>query len=57
MKLRVVVVCLAAGLVAGSDSFAAGPDTADTCLLAQAAVSATHVEFVYGGDLWAGDDT
>ena len=52
MKLRVVVLCLAAGLLAGSESFAAGPDTADTRLLAQPAVSAAHVAFVYGGDLW-----
>ena len=52
MKLRVVGLCLAAGLAAGSESFAAGPDTADTRLLAQPAVSAAHVAFVYGGDLW-----
>ncbi|MBA3949318.1 MAG: PD40 domain-containing protein [Acidobacteria bacterium] len=38
--------------MAGSESFAAEPDTANTRLLAQPAVSARHVAFVYGGDLW-----
>ncbi len=52
MTLRVALLCLAAGLVAGSESFAAEPDTANTRLLAQPAVSARHVAFVYGGDLW-----
>lgn len=53
MTLRVAVLCLAAGLVAGAgSSFAAEPDTANTRLLAQPAVSARHVAFVYGGDLW-----
>lgn len=62
MKMR-AFVCLAAGLMtAGADSFlsatvAAQPNTADTRLLAQPALSATHVAFVYGGDLWvAGTD-
>jgi tricorn protease len=52
MTLRVALLCLAAGLVAGSNSSAAEPDITNTRLLAQPPVSATHVAFVYGGDLW-----
>jgi tricorn protease len=33
----------------------AEPDVKDTRLLAQPALSATHVAFVYGGDLWVAD--
>jgi tricorn protease len=64
MKLRVALMCAAAFLVAGSGSVLStrvdargvvaigAPDVTDTRLLAQPAVSDTHVAFVYGGDLW-----
>ena len=39
----------------GNEGFAAGaePDPNDTRLLAEPAVSATHIAFVYAGDLWS----
>ena len=56
MKLRALFVCLAAGLLAAGShtSLAAAPDpnTADTRLIAQPALSASNLAFVYGGDLW-----
>ena len=45
-------MCLAAGLVAGVGTAAADPDTADTRMLAQPAISDTAIAFVYAGDLW-----
>ncbi len=32
-------------------------DPADTKLLTQPAISATHVAFIYAGDLWVADST
>jgi tricorn protease len=39
-------------LVAGATRLAAQVSTSDTRLLAQPAVSATHLAFGYAGDLW-----
>src|SRR5688572_19664757 len=60
MTLRTPLVCIAAGFLAASHTplattVAAEPNIADTRLLAQPALSATRVAFVYGGDLWVAD--
>ena len=60
MKMRALVMCLAAGLMAGSGllfttTTSAEPSVTDTRLLAQPALSAAHVAFVYAGDLWVAD--
>ena len=47
-------VCLAVVLASGATARAIGAQsTTDTRLLAQPAVSATHIAFVYAGDLWS----
>ena len=51
MRSRIMIaVCLAA--VLGATAYARASAT-DTRLLAQPAVSATHVAFIYAGDLWS----
>ena len=40
-------------LAAGAARTAGGQNTTDTRLLSQPAVSATHVAFIYAGDLWS----
>jgi tricorn protease len=47
MRRLALVVAIASG-----SRLAAQPNTTDTRLLAQPAVSATHVAFIYAGDLW-----
>ena len=49
MKLRALFVVLL------SAALAAEPNVTDTRLLAQPALSATHLAFVYAGDLWVAD--
>src|SRR5688500_16723095 len=60
MKLRALFLCLAIGPLAASSSIlaargAAEPNVTDTRLIAQPALSATHVAFAYAGDLWVAD--
>ncbi len=47
-----LLICVAAGLVLAAPSAQALPNTQDTRLLAQPAVSPMHIAFIYGGDLW-----
>ena len=47
-RLPLVISCL----VVSATSLAAQVNVADTRLVAQPAVSATHVAFIYAGDLW-----
>jgi tricorn protease len=42
-----------AALIAAGTGLSARVDTTDTRLLSQPAISATHVAFVYAGDLWS----
>ena len=42
-------------LALNSPGVAQGVDINDTRLLAQPAISKTHVAFIYAGDLWAAD--
>jgi tricorn protease len=52
MKVRLLVVTVLLALVAVAARLAADPSVTDTRLLAQPAVSATHIAFVYANDLW-----
>src|SRR5262249_58902747 len=53
MRFRLVAVTLLAGLFPAAAL--ADPDTTDTRLLSQPAVSKTHVAFIYAEDLWVAD--
>ena len=53
MRMRLAALALLAGLFPAA-AFA-DPDTADTRLLSQPAVSKTHVAFIYAEDLWVAD--
>src|SRR5882724_4805836 len=53
MRIRLAAVSLLAGLFPAAAL--ADPDTTDTKLLSQPAVSKTHVAFIYAEDLWVAD--